>query len=152
MRRAVCDTSTLIRLRRGKALHCLAGLFERIYLPVGVRDECQDEELNRVVQRSPFEIHEVKNILPLGMGRGEREVLSLALELEIKTVLMDDKKGFRKAEQLGLKPMPTQNLLLLAKRSGIISSLKIVLDTMKANGESLPDSLYLKILSKAGEI
>jgi len=85
------------------------------------------------------------------MGRGEREAISLALELEIKTILLDDKRGFRKAEQLGLKPVATENLLLLAKHGGIIPSLRVILGNMKTNGESYSESLYQRILAAAGE-
>ena len=41
---AVCDTGTLIQLRKGGILHCLKELFDEVYIPKAVEIECQDQE------------------------------------------------------------------------------------------------------------
>lgn len=152
MEKAVCDTSTLIRLCKGEVLYCLNSLFEKVYLPPAVQSECRDDNSSRMIQKPPFEIYPVQNIRPFGMGRGEREALSLALELGIKIIMIDDKRAFNKARQLDLEPLRTQDLLVFAKHNGIIPSVKAVLETMRANNEHIPDEIYWNIILRAGEV
>jgi len=61
----VCDTSTLIRLYKGNVLRCLAGLFEKIYLPRAVQEECRDELVIAAIQKPPFELCQVQKVLAL---------------------------------------------------------------------------------------
>jgi len=148
---SVCDTSTLIKLHKGGLLDCLGKLFERIYLPNGVKEECLDPELSKAIQMPFFEVRAVNNILAIGMGKGEREVISLALELDLKTVLIDDNKGFRKAHDLGLSPLQTKDILLIANKLKLLDSVQEALDKMKLRGEGIEDKEYLSILKEAGE-
>lgn len=41
---AICDTSVLIRLRKGEVIHCLANVFDQILVPGAVQNECKDEK------------------------------------------------------------------------------------------------------------
>ena len=51
---AVCDTCTLIQLRKGEILYCLNQLFTKVYLPQAVVAECQDAEtLEEIKYRPP---------------------------------------------------------------------------------------------------
>ena len=45
MKITVCDTSSLIKLNKVVAVGLLGGLFDKVYLPVGVQEECLDESL-----------------------------------------------------------------------------------------------------------
>jgi len=86
------------------------------------------------------------------MDAGEREALSLAVELNVGTILVDDQKAIRKASQLNLDVLQAQDVILLAKYKGNIPSVKEVLKTMVANGEYLTEKVYQEILEEAGEI
>ncbi len=149
---AICDTSTLIRLQKGEVLECLGQLFDKIYLPEAVVIECEDEFTAKGLKLPFFKILPVKNILPVGMGPGERAVISLAIELNIKTVISDDIKAIRKADQLGLIPLASENILVLAKRANLILSVKTILDKMKKAGEGIEDDIYFDTLRRAGEM
>ena len=116
---AVCDTSTLIMLTKGKVLHCLGQLFERIYLPAAVQAECHNPEILEAIAADPFKVYPVEYILPLGMGAGEREAISLALELNVKILITDDKKAFRKAHKKGLTPLRMLQTRVLQGKPGI---------------------------------
>ncbi len=148
---SICDTSTLIKLHKGDILDCLGKLFERVYLPKEVKEECQDPELSKAIQTPFFEVKTVNNILAIGMGKGEREVISLALELNLKNVLIDDNKGFRKAHDLGLLPLQTKDILLTAKKLKLVDSVQEVLGKMRSRGEGIEDEDYISILKEAGE-
>ncbi len=72
MNTVVFDTCALIRLFKGNALSCLPGLFEKIYIPRAVRNECHDEPVLKEILKPHFETRQVERILPIGLGAGER--------------------------------------------------------------------------------
>lgn len=74
---AVCDTCTLIQLRKGGILHCLKELFDEVYIPKAVEIECQDQETIAEVRILGLKVRSVNQVLSIGMGRGEREAISL---------------------------------------------------------------------------
>lgn len=152
MHKAVCDTSALIKLSKGQVLDCLAGLFDKVCIPRGVEEECRNPVLANEIRKPFFEIRAVRNILPIGMGKGEREAISLALELNLKIIVNDDIKAFRKADRLNLSPLTSENILILAKRANLISSVRFVLDTMRNAGEGIEDDVYSETLRSAGEL
>jgi len=150
--KAVCDTSTLIRLNRGGAIQCLGLIFGKVLVPEGVREECRTPETERILREGPFEVKGISRLLPItGLHKGEHEAISLAVELDIETVITDDEKAFRRAKEQGLKPVNSYFILLLAKRMGLILSVKTVLDTMILNGEGVQEEIYREVLEAAGE-
>ena len=148
----VCDTSTLIKLNKADALDLLGKLFNRVYLPVGVQEECLDESIKQAIKAPFFEVRKVKNILLLGMGKGEREAISLAIELKAETLLTDDEKAGQKTLKLGLSALDTTQILILAKDTNLIDSVKFLLDKMRAAGEGIEDDIYFETLRLANEI
>ena len=87
MKKAVFDTSSLIRLRKAQVLEYLAAIFDKAYLPQAVKEECTDLETLHALKTPLFEVRQVHHVLPLGMGVGEREAISLAVELNVKTII-----------------------------------------------------------------
>lgn len=148
---AVCDTSSLIKLRTGGVVDCLGRIFDTVYIPTAVEAECIDPKTIKELQKPFFEKREVDRILPLGMGRGEREAISLAVELRTPYLIIDDERAIKKAIKQNLYPLTTRQILLIAKSTGQIQSVKSVLDTMKANGEGITEEIYQDTLRKAGE-
>ncbi len=150
--RVVCDTCSLIKLRKGGVLHCLGELFECVLIPIAVKDECQDKETKAYLKKEFFRVVSVSHVLPLtGIQKGELEAISLAVEELIPVFITDDDKAFKRALEQGLTPIRTVRVLLLAKQKGIISSVKSVLDEMIAKGEGIQESIYRKTLEGAGE-
>ncbi len=150
--KVVCDTCTLIRLRKGDVIDCLGQLFESVLIPPAVQNECQDSETKEALKKEFFKITPVSHILPLsGIHRGEREAISLAVEQNISVLITDDEKAFKQALRQGITPILTVHVLLLAQKKGFISSVKSVLDTMIAKGEGIQESVYRETLKSAGE-
>ncbi len=151
--KAVCDTSSLIKLRKGDVLDCLGLLFDVVVIPPAVKAECKDPDTASAIARGFFEVCPVKQVLPIGgIGLGELEAISLAVELELPTLIIDDEKAARRALQVGCKPIRTPQILLLAKYAGHIPSVKSALDAMRAKGEGIEDEVYESTLSQAGEL
>ncbi len=151
--KAICDTSSLIKLRKGNVLDCLGLLFDIILIPPAVDSECKDPDTASAIAKEFFEVHRVRRLLPIGgIGQGELEAISLAVELGLPTLIIDDEKAAKKALQEGCQPIRTPQILLLAKHAGHISSVRSALDAMRAKGEGIEDEVYETTLSQAGEL
>lgn len=142
----VCDACSIIRLHKGEILHILPKLFA-IYIPEYVRTECNYEKYGKI-DLSDFTCSPVQNVLKIGMQKGEREMLSLAMEKSIKRVLTDDNQAFNKAISMKIKPIRTRDILLIAKKGGYLPSVKPALNLMIQKGEGID---YQEILKYVGE-
>jgi predicted nucleic acid-binding protein len=148
----VCDTCALIQLRKGGILHCLNELFDKVCIPTAVEMECKDPETMAAVRTLGLKVCSVNRVLSIGMGRGEREAISLVNELGPHAVLItDDEKAIKKARNLGLAVFETRYIIILAKYAGLIPSAKVVLDRMREKGEGIEDKVYLRTLQETGE-
>jgi predicted nucleic acid-binding protein len=56
----------------------------------------------------------------LDLGPGESEAISLALELGVRSILIDERKGFRVAVQRGLQPIGSLAVLEFSAANGWI--------------------------------
>ena len=86
------------------------------------------------------------------MGKGEREVISLAVELKLQKIITDDIRAVARADKFNLVPFNTEKILVLAKENKLIDSVKSLLDKMREAGEGIEDDLYFKTLRLANEI
>ncbi len=151
MQPVIFDSSALIQLYKAEAIHCLPKLFDTIYIPEAVKNECKDNALVEALAKPPFEIKKVANLLPIGLGAGEREAISLAKELSISSIFINDKKGINKARSLNLSPLRGYRILILAKEKGLISSVKEAMNKIIKAGDRIEDEHYVTILKQAGE-
>ena len=147
----VCDSSVLIRLRKGDALSCLAALFDRVLIPEAVYREATDPAVKERIEKDDFEVHEVRNVLFKVLGRGEQEVISLAVLENIPFVALDDLDAIKKADHHGLEVVSSFKLLALAKQAKVFPAVKPILDRMKEAGEGIKDNEYRNTLQKSGE-
>lgn len=153
MNSVILDTNVLIKLRKAGLIDCLGDLFDSVILPYAVKNELIDLLTNLEISKPFFEIAHVCNLLPIsGIGLGELEVISLAVERNINTIYTDDKRAIKKALQFNLMPVTTFSLLVFFKKKGLIDSVKNRLDLMRVKGEFFEDELYFNTLRFAGEL
>jgi uncharacterized protein len=108
----VCNTSPLLFLAKIQRLDLLLQLYTVVRIPVAVLNELsvkpdqEAEQIQAFVHGSAFELHHVTpSILadiPVTLGRGEREVIALALETAADLVILDDQQGHRYARARGI--------------------------------------------------
>jgi len=77
------------------------------------------------------------------LGAGEREALALALTTPNALLLMDDGRGRRFGQLLGLRMTGTVGVLTPAKQEGIVSRLAPLLDHLDTLGVRLSPRLGL---------
>lgn len=87
-----------------------------------------------------------------GLGAGECEAISLALELDADRVIIDELAGRSLAQRLGLPLIGTLGILLAAKRRALIPAIREPIDTLRRGGFRVANDLYQDILRKAGEL
>lgn len=94
-----------------------------------------------------------RRALPLinDLGPGETETLMLALESPGSIALLDDSLARRVAETLGVHFTGTLGLLLDAKRAGLISSVRPLIDHLQTLRFRLSPQTRSTILELAGE-
>jgi predicted nucleic acid-binding protein len=73
----------------------------------------------------------LKILLP-GLHRGEAEAIDLALEMKAETVVIDEQEGRPIATQAGLSVTGVLGILLRAKQTGTISSVRAEIGPLRA--------------------
>ena len=144
------DTSCLIVLEKIGELELLHKVFGEIVitgeiaaeyglpLPVWISVQNPRNENNR-------------QILEANIDKGEASAIALAIELENCLLIIDDLKGRNLAEQLGIEITGTFGMIIAAKLSGHIESVKPLLAKIKQTDFRLSKDVEKKILLKAGE-
>jgi len=149
--KAVCDTCSLIRLNKGCVVEKLGDIFDVVYIPKAVQEELNEGDSAYIIDESFFEVAEVQNMLFFNLGSGEREVISLAKELDVNIVITDDEKARKKAEKYNLIVLRSFDVLRIAKQKGFIRSVKPILELIKKNADSLNVEFEYNLLQKVGE-
>lgn len=155
----VVNNTPLVALWTVSRVDLLRDLFEEVLIPPAVQAEFLAVDSD-VRQRSLEECPWIK-VVPLqnprrvlayaGLDRGEAEVLALAEEKEAGLVVMDERKGRRYAQRLGLPLTGTLGLLLLAKEEGLLDSVAALIDQLRVSGLYLSPVLIARTLELAGE-
>ena len=85
------------------------------------------------------------------LGEGESAVFSFAMKVQKHRAVVDDLAARRCARVLGIKTLGTGGLLVLAKRRGLIASVKEQIQKLMDSGLYLSDAVVQVLLSEAGE-
>ncbi len=85
---------------------------------------------------------------------GEAEVISLAKEMSVEIVLIDDVKARTAGELVGLKPIGTLGILLKAIKDHKLNFEEFLttIEDIVQSGFYLKEEVYLKAVRKAREI
>lgn len=82
------------------------------------------------------------------LDQGEAEAITLAIELKVDRILLDERDGRKIAKSLGLQVTGVLGILLRAKKEGELSSLPDAIDALvKTAGFRISPELLAKILA-----
>ncbi|HAZ45150.1 MAG TPA: DUF3368 domain-containing protein [Cyanobacteria bacterium UBA11369] len=160
---AISNSSVLIALSTIGQLQLLNQRFPSgILLPQAVWREVVETGAGQpgseeISSASWLTVREVANkplvsALRIDLDEGEAEAIALFTEQPGEAILLDEKNARRVARQMGLPILGTVGILIWAKRTGLIPTLKEQLDLLQSQGKfRLSQILYQEALKKVGE-
>ena len=135
----VSDTSVILGLLALDRLSLLQNLFGEILLPTAVHQELLTlKSFGYKVEKLNVDWIAVKRVAPdpdlsqqlALLDIGEIEAIMLAKQQQADWLLIDEKKGRRRAEELGLKIIGLLGILVKAKQDGFIKQVKPEIDKL----------------------
>jgi len=158
----VSNTSPIANLAAIGQLDLLKQLYEKVTIPQAVY-----REITVVGAGQPglMEVQTLKWIEPrqatdralatalrTELDEGEAEAITLAIELGVDLLLMDERRGRMVASRFGLRFIGLLGVLIEAKHKGCITAVKPVLDALMARaGFWVSRQLYACVLQAAEE-
>lgn len=146
----ISDTSCLILLDKIGELELLHKLFGNITTTTEVAAEFGQPLPSWFEIKDPIDKN-YQTIIETSVDKGEASAIALAIELDNCLLIIDDLKGRRFAHQLGLTIIGTIGVIVDAKLTGIINSIKPILAKIKATDFRITEQLESLILKRAGE-
>ena len=157
----ISDTTPIVSLIKISRIDLLEKLFVEVCIPEAVFRELTTntifESEAEVVKNSPFlKTIPVKNRKSLeilqaasGLDDGESEAIILADELKSDILVIDERKGRKVAQKLGITITGTIGILIQAHDEKIISTedIKNYLEQLRNSNIRLSDSLIQEVLS-----
>ncbi len=160
----VVNASPLIHLSRLSLLELLreSGQGSEVIVPSAVFDEVMfgarhDPSASLVETAASAWLRVVPtpapnaNINPRRIDAGEIAVLSVALEMPGASVVLDDRAARAEADRLGIPKTGTLRLLIDAKQRGLIPSVRVLLEHLRARGMRLSEAVWNEVLEQAAE-
>lgn len=146
----ISDTSCLIVLSKIGELNLLNAVYEQITTTPDIAVEygtALPDWIEIVKVKDKFS----QQILETQIDKGESSAIALALETPESTVILDDIKARKLAQQLGIKFTGTIGVIIKAKLLGIIPSIKPLLEKIKQTDFRLSNEIEIQALQLAKE-
>lgn len=156
----ISDTSTLIALAWLDRLDLFSHLFGQVHIPVAVQGELTRNlklfgivalDISALLVVTPVRDQISVKLLQDQLDIGESEAIVLVHELQADLLLMDERRGRRRASQSGLAVLGTLGILLRAKQLGLVEQVRPLLDQLRLLPFHVSEELYTDVLHRAGE-
>jgi predicted nucleic acid-binding protein len=157
----ISNAGPLITLSQVGKLNLLKELYGTIIIPETVQYEVVVQGqgavgAEEVGKASWINVQAVTNKLAVELLRerldaGESEAIVLAMESKADLLLMDEARARRISEGRGIKLIGTLGLLAVAKKRGLITKIRPLLDQLMSVGFYMSSDLYQAMLEQTGE-
>lgn len=166
MNNIISDATPLIYLAKIEKISLLKSLYNTIIISSEIKNEIVDEG-KRLKEKDAFliekeikdgfiEVIKVSNYIKpvFNIDKGELSILSLAKELSIKDVLIDEKLARIAAKVEGLTPRGTLFVILKNLKLKLINfdDFLRILNSLLEAGFRLKEEVYLKAIEEARKI
>ena len=158
---AVADASFVIGISLCEQWDILKALVETLIIADKVWEEVVErgegkpgeKELRQAtfVKRQTVSNTSAVTMLMATLDKGEAETLVLATELSVTNVFVDDLRGRKVAQSLGLQTVGVAGFLLFAKKKSKIKAVRPLLLQLQQKGFRLSSRLIDAVLEEAGE-
>jgi predicted nucleic acid-binding protein len=147
----ISDTSCFIILANIDELDLLRKVYGQVITTPDIVQE-YGKPLPEWVEIVPVTDKCKQRLLEMQIDRGESSAIALALEIHDSTIILDDYKARKIAEQLNLTYTGTIGVIIKAKQKGIIPGIKPLLDKIKQTNFRLSVDIELQALKEANEL
>ena len=158
----VSDTTPLISLLKIKRIGLLEKLFGEVVIPQAVFTELTVDirfaEEAEVIKNEKFiSVKEVSNMASVnilkratGLDQGESEAIILSDEIQADILLMDEAKGRKISDQMGIHIMETIGILMVAYEDDILTAdeVKKCIDGLQNAGRHIGHKHYQMLLDR----
>lgn len=158
----VSDTTPLISLLKIKRIGLLEKLFGEVVIPQAVFTELTVDirfaEEAEVIKNEKFiSVKEVSNMASVnilkratGLDQGESEAIILSDEIQADILLMDEAKGRKISDQMGIHIMGTIGILMVAYEDDILTAdeVKKCIDGLQNAGRHIGHKHYQMLLDR----
>lgn len=159
----IADAGPLIAFSKIKRLPLLTSTLGELIICQAVAEECTAnlslpgaKEIKDaistgliIVNKHYIPVEQYKNLFDI-LGKGEAGAIILAKQLNTR-LLIDEKLGRQAANKLKLRIIGTAGVLLVAKKNGLIPSVKPILAELRTSGYYLSTNLVTSVLELAHE-
>ncbi len=146
----ISDTSCFIILANIGELDLLHKVYGQIVTTPDIATE-YGEPLPEWVEIVTVKDQYRQQLLEMQIDKGESSAIALALETQNCTLILDDYKARKIAEQLGITFTGTIGVIIKAKLKEIIPSIKPLLEKIKQTNFRLSEDIELQALKEANE-
>jgi len=146
----ISDTSCFIILSKIEELDLLQKLYGQIITTPDIAEEFGEKLPDWVSIENVTDKYR-QRILEMQIDKGESSAIALALEIPNSTLILDDIKARKIAMNLGLSFTGTIGIIIKAKLSGIIPSIKPFLEKIKETNFRISTEIELQALKESGE-
>ena len=158
----VSDTTPLISLLKIKRIGLLEKLFGEVVIPQAVFTELTVDirfaEEAEVIKNEKFiSVKEVSNMASVnilkratGLDQGESEAIILSDEIQADILLMDEAKGRKISDQMGIHIMGTSGIWMVAYEDDILTAdeVKTCIDGLQNAGRHIGHKHYQMLLDR----
>ena len=147
----ITDTSCLIALTNIKTLHFLPELYKRVVI---TKEVCAEfiEPLPQWIEVREVANKKYQQLLENTLDKGEASAIALAMELENVLLVVDELKGRKEAERLGIKITGTLGILFRMKQKGLLPEIKPYLEQLQIFGFRVAPAIIEKLLQESNEL
>lgn len=158
----VSNTSPISNLAKVGQLDLLQKLYQKILIPNAVYRELLDKRAGETVitavqsatwlEIKQIHNHDLVNRLRNIVNVGEAEAIALAVEVNATRLIIDERLGRQAAANQGLNITGIFGVLIAAKKQGLISVVKPVMDNLISQANfRVSSQLYTDVLIAANE-
>jgi predicted nucleic acid-binding protein len=147
----IVDASCFILLDKISELSILQLLWDEVETTMTVIKEF-GKPLPEWVIVKDVENKTYQKILEIEVGKGEASTIALGLEIADTLLVLDDWKARKLAEKLGLQFTGTFGLIIKAKKTGKISSVKPILEKIQNTNFRFSQAMINEVLKESGEL
>ena len=141
----------MIALTNLQTLHLLPELYKHVVITKEICAEFK-EPLPQWIEVREVANKKYQQLLENTLDKGEASAIALAIELENVLLVVDELKGRKEAERLGLKITGTLGILFRMKQKGLLPAIKPYLELLQTLGFRVAPAVIEKLLQTSDEM